>query len=430
MQVRLKSSLVTIVALLLAVLGLNGAATTHVVLMHTNDIHGHVMPEDGAGGLSVIATIIKQQHPDVLVDAGDMFTGTLLSDSFFGEPVLSVMNLMGYDLSILGNHEFDYGPAMLRNRVRQAKFPILSANVHLPFSGVASTQVINAKGVRFGVIGLTTEETPTTTHPKNMKGIAVDPVTQAVDRTLPALRARSDFVLVVGHLTPEEETHIAQSYPEIQLIVSGHSHRELKEPIRVGSTTIVRTGSFGRFVGRIDLDFENSRLTNLESRLIAATGVMPDPAALKALEPWQQKVEKKMKTVLGTAVAPLPKTDPTHDSPLYDLVADAFREKTGTQIAVTNTGGIRTDLPAGAITYGKIFEILPFENTLVTLKLSGAAEAYSRRRPHRSERCAGGLRLEQAEKRETDFRYSRRRLAGDRQCNLFGDGERLHGGGW
>ena len=371
MPVRLKSSLLTLVALLLAALALNGAGTTHIVLMHTNDLHGHLLPENENGGLAIIATIVKQQHPDVLVDAGDMFTGTLLSDSFFGEPVMAVMALMGYDLSVLGNHEFDYGPAMLRTRVGRAKFPILSANVQLPFKGVPPTRIVKAKGVRFGVIGLTTEEAAVTTHPRNMKEIAVNSITLAMDRNLPMLRAHSDFIFVVGHLKPEEETQIAKAYPDIKLIVSGHTHRELTQPIRVGDTTIVRTGSFGRFVGRIDLDFENSHLARMNTQLIAASGVPPDPAALKVLQPWLRKIDQKMKTVLGVAVAPLPRTHPTQDSPLYDLVADVYREKTGTQIALANTGGIRTDLPAGPITYGKVFEILPFENTLVTLKLTG-----------------------------------------------------------
>src|SRR4030095_6948941 len=109
----------------------------------------------------------------------------------------------------------------------------------------------------------------------------------------------------------------------------------------------------------------------MNTQLVPASGVAPDPAALKVLEPWRQKIDQKMNTVLGTAVAPLPRTNPTQDSPLYDLVADLYRERTGTQIALANTGGIRTDLPAGPITYGKVFEILPFENTLVTLKLTG-----------------------------------------------------------
>jgi 5'-nucleotidase/UDP-sugar diphosphatase len=156
----LKSML--LVTLLLAAFFLTGATQTHIVLMHTNDIHGHVLPENGVGGLAVIAAIVKQQHPDILLDAGDMFTGTLVSDTFYGESVMAVMNRMGYRASILGNHEFDYGLKTLRDRVRQARFPVLSANVVLPYDDVRKTRVIPIKGIRFGLVGLTTEETPTT----------------------------------------------------------------------------------------------------------------------------------------------------------------------------------------------------------------------------------------------------------------------------
>src|SRR4029079_10755490 len=122
--------------LLLAAISFSGATQTHIVLMHTNDIHGHLLPEAGVGGLAVIAAVVKQQHPDILLDAGDMFAGTFVSDAFLGESVMAVMNRMGYRASILGNHEFDYGLNAMLDRVRQARFPVLSANVVLPFGEV------------------------------------------------------------------------------------------------------------------------------------------------------------------------------------------------------------------------------------------------------------------------------------------------------
>src|SRR4030095_2127964 len=138
--------------LLLAALALSGATQTHVVLMHTNHTHGHILPEKGAGGLAMIATIVKQQRADILLDAGDMFTGSVLSETSYGEPVIAVMNRMGFRASILGNHEFDFGLERLRDRVRPAEFPVLSANVMLPFDGVGKTRVIRAKGIRFGLV--------------------------------------------------------------------------------------------------------------------------------------------------------------------------------------------------------------------------------------------------------------------------------------
>ena len=271
---RLKS--VLLVPLLFAALSLTGAPQTHVVLMHTNDLHGHVLPENGAGGLAIIAAIVKQQHPDLLLDAGDMFTGTLISDTFYGESVMAVMNRMGYRASILGNHEFDYGLKSLQDRVRQAHFPVLSANVVLPYDEVGKTRVIPIKGIRFGIIGLTTEETPTTTHPKNVKDVQFLDVIHTMEQNLPALKKTSDFVIVLGHLAPAEELGIAKSFPEIKLIVSGHTHVELQQPIHENNALIVRSGSFGRFVGQVDMDFEGRTLKKiLDQNVLLAAGVDP-----------------------------------------------------------------------------------------------------------------------------------------------------------
>jgi len=358
------------VTILFSALSLSGVTPAHIVLMHTNDIHGHILPENGAGGLAIIATIVKQQHPDILLDAGDMFTGTLVSDSFRGESVMAVMNRMGYRASVLGNHEFDFGLQPIRDRIKQAKFPILSANVTLPFS-VDKTRVVRVKGIRIGIIGLSTEETPTTTHPKNVKGVQFADVVSTVRQVLPSLQKSSDFIVVLGHLAPVEELGIARAFPEIRLIVSGHTHTELREPIRERDTLIVRTGNFGRFVGQVDLDFEDRSLKLMSSKLIEARGVEPDPGALKAVEPFRLAVERQMNAVLGEATANLPRT-PDESGTLMNLVTDAFRARTGTQIALANPGGIRTSLPAGPITYGKVFEIFPFENTVVTMKITGA----------------------------------------------------------
>jgi len=359
------------VTLLVAALALSGAPQTHVVIMHTNDIHGHILPEKGAGGLAMVATIVKQLRPDILLDAGDMFTGSVLSDTSYGEPVIAVMNRMGFRASILGNHEFDFGLERLRDRVRQAEFPVLSANVVLPFDGVGKTRVIRVKGIRFGIVGLTTEETPITTHPKNMTKVQVLDIVHALDENLPQLRKSSDLVIVLGHLTPEEELRVARAFPEIKLIIGGHSHKELVEPIREGDTTIVRTGNFGRFVGRIDLDFDGSVLKKTSGQLIEVKGVVPDPDALRAVERYQANVERQMNVVLGQATGVLARTV-EEGGAMLNLVADVYRATTGTEIALFNPGAVRTSLPAGPITYGKVFEILPFENTLVTMKLTGA----------------------------------------------------------
>src|SRR5881396_3177578 len=151
--------------------------STHVVIMHTNDLHGQLLPKDGIGGIAEIAAVIRSARPDLILDAGDMFTGTFLSDEFKGAPTIQAMNKIGYAAGTIGNHEFDYGQNALRMRLREAHFPILSANLWTPISEIKKYTVVTAKGIRFGLIGLTTHELRTTAHPKNLGDVTVqDPV--------------------------------------------------------------------------------------------------------------------------------------------------------------------------------------------------------------------------------------------------------------
>src|SRR5688572_1143302 len=118
---------VSLFLLLSSALALPQAPTT-IVVLHTNDMHGQILPRNGSGGLAQLATVIRREQPDLLLDGGDIFTGTMASDEFFGKPMIDVMNRLGYAAGALGNHEFDYGLVELRNRLKEAKFPILSSN--------------------------------------------------------------------------------------------------------------------------------------------------------------------------------------------------------------------------------------------------------------------------------------------------------------
>src|SRR5215831_14794825 len=129
-----------------------------IVIMHTNDLHGQLLPRDGVGGIAEIASIIRNAKPNLIFDAGDYSTGTFLADEFKGAPMIQVMNKIGYDAGTIGNHEFDYGQNALRLRLREAKFPVLSANLQTPVSEIKQYTIVNARGIRFGLIGLTTED--------------------------------------------------------------------------------------------------------------------------------------------------------------------------------------------------------------------------------------------------------------------------------
>jgi 5'-nucleotidase/UDP-sugar diphosphatase len=345
-------------------------APVHVVIMHTNDLHGALMPRNGVGGMAEVATIIRNAKPDLVLDAGDISTGTFLADEFKGEPTIRAMNEIGYSAGTIGNHEFDYGQDALRMRLREAKFPVLSANLKTAISEIKKYTVVKAKGIRFGLIGLTTEEVKTKSHPRNVSDVTVLDTVKTLAQLLPEVRRKSDMVIAMVHLEDDEEKRIASAFPEIRLIIGGHNHEALG-PIMLDKTLVAKTGEGGRNVGRVDLDFQNKKLSRLKATLIPVRNVQRDRNVARLLQPFNEKVTIKAAEVIGEATDALAYSR-TGESPLADVVADAFRAIGKTQVAIHNIGGIRATIPKGMITWGTAFEVLPFQNRLVTLKLTGA----------------------------------------------------------
>jgi 2',3'-cyclic-nucleotide 2'-phosphodiesterase/3'-nucleotidase len=345
-------------------------APAHIVIMHTNDIHGQLLPRDGVGGIAEVAAVIRSGKPDLILDAGDFSTGTFLADEFKGVPTIQAMNLIGYTAGTIGNHDFDYGQDATRMRLREAKFPVLSANIQTPIRAIKKYTVVTTKGIRFGLIGLTTEELKTKSHPKLVENVTVLDIVKTLEKLLPEVRRKSDFIIAMVHLEDYEEQRLASAFPEIRLFIGGHNHFVLG-PIRLGQTLVAKTGFGGQNVGRVDLDFQNKKLVHMDARLIPVKDVRPAADVTRILEPFQEKVLVKMDEPVGEATALLTYSR-NQESPLADIVADAFREKGKTQIALHNVGGIRARIQTGTIKWGEVFEVLPFQNTLVTLKLTGA----------------------------------------------------------
>lgn len=352
--------------------GLYAVTETHVVIMHTNDIHGHLLPgPDGAGGSAALATIVREVKPDLMLDSGDMFSGSLISDAFQGEPVIAVMNAIGYDAAGIGGHEFNFGIDALRARTQQANFPILSANTRVPIDDINPAAIFNAQGVRIGIIGLTTEEVTRTGHPKNVKYVDMDDVVSTLESTLPRVRDKVDFIILLAHLTRAEEQRLARGFPEIQLIIGGNDDAEYHEPIRIGDTTVVRAGKFGKFVGRIDLLFNDRKLARIDSRMVPLKDVAPDPSIDRLIGPYEARLNRRLQTVVGEAAGDLSQSKAS-ESHVGNLVADALREKAGTAIALINTGNVQEGIPKGPITSRTLFDVMPSEHTVVTMKLTGA----------------------------------------------------------
>jgi len=316
-----------------------------------------------------LASVVRRTKPDLMVDAGEMFSGTLISDLFLAAPVIQVMNSIGYDAAAVGSNEFSYGIHILEARAKEANFPLLSANADSPVREIQAAAIFNAQDVRIAIVGLTTEEVARVGHPQNVKYVDVGDVVRSIENLLPRIRDRVDCVILLTNVTRADEQRLARAFPEIRLIIGAHEDAEL--PVRIGQTTIVSAGRFGKYVGRLDLTFNESKLNRVESRLIPIEGVEPDPEVAKILDPFQAKLNATLQQVLGHAAGDLSRST-AEESHIGNLLADAVRAKTGTAIALINAADPQAGIRKGPITGQTVLDVLPSENTLVTMRLSGA----------------------------------------------------------
>jgi 2',3'-cyclic-nucleotide 2'-phosphodiesterase (5'-nucleotidase family) len=282
--------------------------------------------------------------------------------------MIDVMNRLQYSAVALGNHEFDYGVPELRARLKEARFPVLSANV----TGVDEVKpytILNVKGIRIGVIGLTVEDLENLTHRKNLKTIKVVNPVDAVREILPKVRPLSDFIVAVAHLSFDEQIQVAKAFPEIRLIVAGHPH--IPRATLVGETLIVETGSRTEAVGKMQIRLAGKKPESMTSQLIPVRNVPADPDVQSIIAPYERQVSARAAEKLGEARAEIRRSD-SQESALNNLVADAVRESGKTQIGMHNVGGIRASLRRGTITRGDVFDVMPFHDTVMKMSLTGA----------------------------------------------------------
>ncbi|MEJ5330305.1 MAG: bifunctional UDP-sugar hydrolase/5'-nucleotidase [Desulfobaccales bacterium] len=374
-----------IAILILLVLGVAplAAGDGTLRLLHVNDFHGFAEPHrplgslELQGGAAYLAGAVKRlraARPSLLLAAGDMIQGDNWANLFQGASVIELMNAMGFDAMVVGNHEFDFGVEVLKERIRQAVFPILGANVQgLP--GLKPYIVKKVGGVRVAVLGVVTPDTPHATHPRNVTGLTfADPVA-TVREYLPRLRQEADLVVVLSHLGYAEDRKLAQAVPGIDVIVGGHSHTRLERPEKVNGTWLVQAYEHGNFLGVLDLTVRRGRVTAVRGRLMPiGPGLGPaDPKILALVKKYQQRVDDLLNVVVGEAAVDLDaERARLQETALGNLVADIMRERTGADAALLNGGTLRASIPKGPVTRKQIYTALPFDNYLVAFRLTGA----------------------------------------------------------
>jgi 2',3'-cyclic-nucleotide 2'-phosphodiesterase (5'-nucleotidase family) len=406
-------------------------ATVTISIIGTSDLHGHLEMLPRLGGY--LANLRRARAADhggvLLLDAGDMFQGTLESNLGEGAAVIAAYGALGYDAAALGNHELDFGPVgeaatprgpaddprgAIKARAAEARFPLLAANLldaatHRPvgWPNLRPSALLRVGGVAVGVIGVTTAATPFTTIAANFRGLEVAPLAATIAAEARALRAAGATVVVVAahaggscaRFDDPDDTSSCQADGEIfpgaralpagavDVIVAGHAHDGIAH--RVAGIAIIESYAEGRAFGRIDLTVDRAsgrpsaahiwppRPLCASAALCAAeryegAQVVPDAAVSAAIAPAFARARARRQQPLGVTITSPIERRYKEESALGNLFTDLMRAAhPEADVAITNGGGLRADLPAGPLTYGSLFEAIPFDNRFATLHLRG-----------------------------------------------------------
>lgn len=403
-------------------------------IVGTNDLHGHLRALPLLGGY--LANLRRARAEDgavLLLDGGDIFQGTLESNLEEGASAIRAYDALGYDAVTIGNHEFDYGPVgpratprepgddprgALRARIAEASFPFLSANLLSRDTGEHAgiglpTALLERAGVRVGVIGVTTEQTLTTTIAANVADLAIRPLADAIETEARALRERgATVVLVAAHAggrcehfsdpddvtscEPDQEIfEVARALPAgaVDAIVAGHTHQAVAH--RVNGIAIVESYSYGVAFGRIDLEIDRptgrvigvrvhppqrlctaedaSPEEDLERCAPAAyegAPVFPDARVADAIAPSLALAATQRDRALGPTLAAPFEVTRSSENAVGNLFVDLMlRARPDADAAIVNGGGLRAALPAGPLRYGALYEAFPFDNRFAIVRM-------------------------------------------------------------
>jgi 2',3'-cyclic-nucleotide 2'-phosphodiesterase (5'-nucleotidase family) len=374
--------------------------TPRLRIIATNDFHGALEPRPDAGGVmrggaAYVAAMIESARKEcaprcetLVLDGGDMFQGTPASNLAFGRPVVDYYNRMGYAAAALGNHEFDWGIDTLKARMRGAHYAILGANVRysdgrdVPW--IRDDTLVTRGKTKIGVIGFSTVVTPTTTRPANVVGLRFDDPAPIVSARAKSLRQRgADVIVVIAHAgafcnnTGTDDCHgeiidFAHALTEkVDAIVSGHTHSLVDYAI--SGTPVVQARSSGRAVAVIDIPLSGGKPSGTaheEVREVIDSAITPVVRIDALVKAATSKVAPFVNRKVAEVAAPLNREGEQYA--LGNLIADSQRQAGKGDIAIMNNGGIRANLRAGTATYGSLFEIQPFGNTLYRLRMTGA----------------------------------------------------------
>ncbi len=392
------------------------AQSVHITLMGTTDLHARLGPLDylsnkpGEIGFGKIATLIRairrEQPNTLLLDAGDTIQGTPLAYYFAKDepdkpnPMMLVMNALGYDAAAVGNHEFNFGLDYLWKAKGEAHFPILAANIKQTYpSGVRHFDpyvIKTVAGVRIALVGFVTQSIPHWDPPEHIKGYEFEDIVTAARRVIPEARKQADVVVVIAHsgLGPDplateppefldlpnenQMLELANQVPGIDVILFGHTHSQVAERI-VNGVLLTQPKNWGGGLSRIDLDMTRGadgrwQIASKHSLVIPTRLDTPvDSEVTKLAAPYEQATQAYLDRPIATcAKEMIGATARVEDGPLLDMIHKVQLEAGHADISLATLYYTPLKFPAGKITTRQIAGIYIYDNSLYVVEMTGA----------------------------------------------------------
>jgi len=344
-----------------------------IIILHMNDIHADI---NNFPKIASYINKLRETNPNVfLLSAGDLFSGNPVVDQYDkpGYPMIDLMNQLKFDVSVIGNHEFDYGQEILNNRIDQANFPFICANIN------AENAILNQPepyitletSLGFPIIVLGLIETGThigdryipSTHPDKVEEIDF-PYYRYEIKNYTNLKKSDNLFLVLSHLGEGSDQRLADENAEIDIIVGGHSHKIIQNPYNRNNALICQAGSKGRFLGRIDIKVKDGLVLSKSAKLIEVDNLSETDDEITSLVN-EYNNNDVLERVIAQNLAEFKNKDE-----LGALMTDAINWKLNTDIAFQNSGGIRSWLPFGDIKVKHVYELDPFNNEVIIFEMT------------------------------------------------------------
>ena len=357
-------------------------STRNITILYTNDEHGWMEPSDPYGGAAAMMGLWQTEEEYIendhflILSGGDNWTGPAISTWTKGESMIDVMNAMKYTATAIGNHEFDFGIDILYNRLDQADFSFISANIREKATGeipdFAQPYIIREiNAVNVGIIGLSSISTYTSTHPANVADLDFIAYTEALNEYVPLMVADgAELLIVIAHLCSNEIFDLLPTLTDLGVHLIGGGHCPEKIATVSEGVAIIMTGKNLQSYGVVGMNFDSvsDTMITIDVVLKDNIGGDPDPIIESIVANWQSYADDHLNQIIGYTESTIVLRSPA----MLNMIADSWLiSYPSADFAFTNRGGIRQDIPAGDIQISTIIGLMPFDNYIMELELTG-----------------------------------------------------------